>query len=95
MDAFSGTPPTPPYSIPPSAAAAAASSVTLPPNAANPSDAGNPAAATRALFAPLRAGSTAASTNEQSAAGATVRRPIRRTYGVRRSAGEVKTLLFI
>jgi hypothetical protein len=53
MDAFSGTPPTPPYSIPPSAAAAASSVAPLP-NAANPSDAGNPAAAARALFVPLR-----------------------------------------
>jgi hypothetical protein len=51
MDAFSGTPPTPPYSIPPSAAAP---SIAPPPNAANPSDAGNPAAVARALFVPPR-----------------------------------------
>jgi hypothetical protein len=41
MDAFSGTPPTPPYSIPHSAAATAPSVAPLP-NGANPSDAGNP-----------------------------------------------------
>jgi hypothetical protein len=43
MDAFSGTPPTPSYSIPPSAATTTPSIAPLP-NAANPSDAGNPAA---------------------------------------------------
>jgi hypothetical protein len=46
MESPSGTPPTPPYSIPPSvAAAAASSSVVPPPHAANPSDAGNPTTA--------------------------------------------------
>jgi hypothetical protein len=53
MDAPSGTPPTPPYSIPPAAVA----SVAPPPYVPNPSggaDAGNTTAATRALFVPPR-----------------------------------------
>jgi hypothetical protein len=45
--------------------------------------------------APPRAGSAAASTNEHSAAGASIRRPIRRTHGVRRSAEEVKKHFFL